>query len=137
MLILYLIIKPLDFSAKKINHFQRSFDQKQREWLSKRRRLQSEDRTTPAETRFGKRYRRCCPKALWPCRQSTNSDAILRNSFTHSIKENSIQSIACRWLLFQSSNGYMTPLYAEFTIQNRDNYTVCWCIKSKVHTCIL
>ncbi|PAV89928.1 hypothetical protein WR25_15242 [Diploscapter pachys] len=35
------------------------------------------------------------------------------------------------WLFFQSSNGYTTPLYTEFTIQNRDNYAVCWCIKLK------
>ncbi|VDM68631.1 unnamed protein product [Strongylus vulgaris] len=36
-----------------------------------------------------------------------------------------------RWLLFNSPNGYKKPCYGDFTITNKDSFTVAWCIKTK------
>ncbi|CAJ0605213.1 unnamed protein product [Cylicocyclus nassatus] len=36
-----------------------------------------------------------------------------------------------RWLIFNSPNGYKKPCYGDFTITNKDPFTVAWCIKAK------
>ncbi|KAK6739359.1 hypothetical protein RB195_021031 [Necator americanus] len=36
-----------------------------------------------------------------------------------------------RWLIFNSPNAYKKPCYGDFTITNRDPFTVAWCIKTK------
>ncbi|WKX96396.1 hypothetical protein Q1695_012664 [Nippostrongylus brasiliensis] len=36
-----------------------------------------------------------------------------------------------RWLVFRSPNQYKKPCYGEFSITNRNPYSVAWCLKAK------
>ncbi|EYC43633.1 hypothetical protein Y032_0487g2351 [Ancylostoma ceylanicum] len=36
-----------------------------------------------------------------------------------------------RWLVFNSPTTYKKPCYGDFTITNKDPFTVAWCIKAK------
>ncbi|RCN51899.1 hypothetical protein ANCCAN_01987 [Ancylostoma caninum] len=38
---------------------------------------------------------------------------------------------APRWLVFNSPTTYKKPCYGDFTITNKDPFTVAWCIKAK------